>query len=106
MKGKKKYKDFFQEAKKYLSAQRIQKAKARAHTEVFKIRLSELRQKQGINQASVKGFTQSAVSKLEARKDMKVSTLLEYLDSIGMNIEILVHSKTHKMKPISLLKSA
>lgn len=42
----------------------------------------------GIRQEDIKGFTQSSISKLESRKDIKVSALIEYLDNIGMGVEI------------------
>lgn len=106
MRRARKYKDFFKEAKKHLSRERIKRAKAKAQAEIFAIRLAELRQKQGINQTDVEGFTQSSISKLESRYDMKLSTLLEYLDSIGMKVEILVRPKSGKRGAIPLLKSS
>ena len=36
----------------------------------------------------------SAVSKIEKRKDMKISTLIDYLDSLGMGLEIITYPKT------------
>ena len=38
-------------------------------------------------------FTQSSVSKIEKRKDMKISTLIDYLDSLGMGLEIITYPK-------------
>ena len=103
-KEKKKYKGFFQGIEKHLSPDQIKRAKAKAKAEIFSIRLSELRKKQGIPQIRVKGFTQSGISKLESRSDMKLSTLLEYMDSIGMKLEIIVHSKSGRHKAVPLLK--
>src|ERR1051326_7266191 len=101
----KKYKDFFKDAKKQLSHEQIKRANAKAQMDIFAIRLNELREMQGLTQMDIKGFTQSGISKLERRTDMKLSTLLEYLDSIGMQIEISVRSKSKSKKPISLLKN-
>lgn len=44
----------------------------------------------------MKAFTQTAVSKLEKRRDMKLSTLIEYLQGIGMGLEIRVYPKGSK----------
>ena len=38
-------------------------------------------------------FTQSSVSKIEKRKDIKISTLIDYLDSLGMGLEIITYPK-------------
>ena len=102
----KQYKDFFKESRKHLSPERVKRAHSKAQVEIFAIRLSELRKKQGLNQMDVEGFTQSSISKLESRTDMKLSTLLEYLDSIGLRVKILVQSKLKNEKPIPLLKSS
>jgi hypothetical protein len=63
----------------------------------------------GIRQQDVKSVTQSGVSKLESRKDIKISTLLEYLDDIGMGVEIKVFPKQKDRRSnkeeIILLKS-
>ena len=70
---------------------------ARAHREVkqeiFRIRLSDLRKRMGIKQTDIESFSQASISKLEKRKDMKVSTLVEYLESLGLGVEIKVFPK-------------
>ena len=85
---KRKYSDFFEEAEKSLSPERIKRARERAKEAITQIRLAELRKKLGVNQEEVKGFTQSNVSRLEARNDMKLSTLIDYLHRLGMGLEI------------------
>ena len=75
-----------------------------AASEIFKIRLAELRQKNNIRQTDVTSFSQSALSKLEKRKDMKISTLIEYMKSIGMGLEIKVFPKgKHSKKDEAIL---
>ena len=73
---------------------------------VLAIRLAELRQRQGVRQTQLKAFSQTGVSKLEKRKDMKLSTLIEYLADIGMGLEILVYPKNGKktQKKLTLLR--
>ena len=96
---------FFESAKKQLSHERLQRAHSKALSEIFSIRLAQLREQQGIAQTAVAGFTQSNVSRLEARDDMKLSTLIDYLQSIGMDIEITVKPKSSHVAPIKLLKT-
>ena len=91
-------KDFLDELSSQLSPDRVKKAKKEAEKEIFKIRLSELRKKVGMTQKEINAFSQSGISKLEARKDMKISTLIEYLESIGMGIEIKAISKKRRKK--------
>lgn len=73
---------------KDVSQKRLEKIEKETSNEIFKIRLSELRKKNNIKQTDVKSFSQSALSKLESRKDMKISTLIEYLKNINMGLEI------------------
>ncbi len=85
--------DFIVSAKSQLSPPRVKRAEAKANLEIINIRLSQLREQQGIRQTEVPGFTQSSVSKIEGREDIKLSTLLQYLEGIDMAIEIKVHPK-------------
>jgi hypothetical protein len=85
--------DFVDELASMMPAERVERANREAEKEIFQIRLAELRKKMGVRQEDIKTFTQSSISKLEARKDMKVSTLIEYLESIGMGLEIKAYPK-------------
>ena len=96
MKDKVKRKDFINELEGMLPPARVQRAKKEAEKEIFRIRLSELRKQMGVKQEDIRTFTQSGISKLESRKDMKISTLMEYLDNIGMGLEIKVYPKKRK----------
>jgi hypothetical protein len=60
------------------------------------IALRELRLEQNIRQEDIKGFSQPAISKLESRSDMRLSTLLKYIDALGYDITIQV---SHKENP-------
>ena len=79
-----------------MSSEQIRRSRQAAEREILALRLSELRERQGVKQADIKAFTQTAVSKLERRKDMKLSTLIEYLEGIGMGLEIRVYRKSRK----------
>lgn len=91
--------DFTDELASMLSPERVKRAKREAEKEIFQIRLAELRKSMGIRQEDLPAFSQSAISKLESRKDMKISTLIEYLDNIGMGIEIRVYPRNKENKP-------
>ena len=102
-----KRKDAITEMEKRMTQEQIRDAKLTADREILSIKLAKLRERRGIKQADLKTFTQTAVSRLEKRKDMKLSTLIEYLDDIGMGLEIRVYNKTGDKpgKPETLLKS-
>ena len=91
MKGFKK--DGWELLTKNLPQERCEASENEAASEIFKIRLADLRRKNNIRQTDVTTFSQSALSKLEKRKDMKVSTLIEYIKSIGMGLEIKAFPK-------------
>lgn len=57
------------------------------------MKLAELRERRGVKQSDITAFSQPAISKLERRKDMRLSTLIEYLDGIGLGLEIRVYPK-------------
>ena len=76
-----------------MTEEQIHHAHTIAEREILAIRLAELRERRGIKQTDFSTFSQTAVSKLEKRKDMKVSTLVEYLDEIGLGLELRVYPK-------------
>ena len=80
----------------------LEKARRMAQKESLNIRLAILREKYGIKQSEISNFTQTAVSKLENRKDIKISTLIDYLESLGMGIEITAYPKNSTKKEILL----
>jgi predicted XRE-type DNA-binding protein len=71
----------------------LEKARKIYERESLNIKLSQLREKYAIKQSEVSNFTQTAVSKLENRKDIKISTLIDYLGSLGMGLEIRTYPK-------------
>ena len=80
----------------------LARAKKRAKEESLNIRLSILREKYGMKQSEVSKFTQTAVSKLEKRKDIRISTLIDYLDSLGMGLEITARPRNSNKKELLL----
>jgi hypothetical protein len=97
-KMKAKNKDFITELEEMLPPERVTRARKEAEKEIFQIHLSELRKEMGIRQEDIKSFSQSSISKLEARKDIKISTLIEYLENLGLGIEIKAYQKNKARK--------
>ena len=79
-----------------MTPESIRRAHIKAEQKILTIRLSQLREELNKKQSEIENFTQSSVSKIEKRKDIKISTLIDYLDSLGMGLEILTYPKTAK----------
>jgi hypothetical protein len=76
--------------------------------ELLQIKLAELRRIMNVTQKEMEGFSQPGIASLEKRKDMKLSTLVNYLSKIDMGMEIKVfprHGKATVPKEILLLKT-
>ncbi|MGI5172676.1 XRE family transcriptional regulator [Treponema sp. OMZ 840] len=86
-------KDAIEMMETYMKPETVKRARIKAERESLTIKLAQLREKQNLTQTQITGFTQTAVSKLEKRKDLKISTLIEYLDSLGMGVEIRAYPK-------------
>ena len=80
----------------------LAKARKMAERESLNIRLGILREKYGVKQSEIANFTQTAISKLENRKDIRISTLIDYLDSLGMGLEIIAYPKNSTEKELLL----
>ena len=80
----------------------LARTKKMAEQESLNIRLGMLREKYDMKQSEVTNFTQTAVSKLENRKDIRISTLIDYLDSLGMGLEITACLKNSAKKELLL----
>ena len=80
----------------------LARAKKMAQEESLNIRLAILREKYDVKQSEIKNFTQTAVSKLENRKDIRISTLIDYLDSLGMGVEIVAYRRNSGEREVLL----
>ena len=78
-----------------MSPESLRRAYIKAEQDVMAIRLAQLREERNIRQSEMQNFTQSSVSKIEKRGDIKISTLIDYLDSLGMGLEITAYPKTN-----------
>jgi hypothetical protein len=107
MKTKRKYSDFFESAKKNMSSESIEIAKNKANKILFNMKLSDLRKQSGVKQTKIEGFSQTSISRIEGRDDIKLSTLVDYIHALGMEIEIKVinKKKRNQNKEILLMKA-
>ncbi|MCD1653172.1 helix-turn-helix transcriptional regulator [Treponema zuelzerae] len=64
--------------------------------ELLLINLAELREKYNVKQSEIKGFSQPAVSRIEGRTDIKLSTLIKYLSQLDLDMEIKVRPRNPK----------
>jgi len=71
----------------------VARSRAMAEQEILTIKLSQLREKLGVKQDEFNNFSQTSISRLEKRKDIRISTLIEYLSSLGMGLEIKTFPK-------------
>ena len=98
-----KYTDFFEEAQKSMSKDSIHRAEGEANKIMVNLGLAELRKQAGHSQSEIPGYRQSSVSKIEARKDIKISTLDSYCLSLGLGVEINALQVNQKGKSIKNL---
>lgn len=61
--------------------------------ELLMLNLAELREQYNVKQANIKGFSQPAISRIEGRKDIKLSTLIKYLTQMDLDMEIKVRPR-------------
>ena len=83
-----------------MTPESVARSRMMAEQEILTIRLGQLREKLGIKQDEFDNFSQTSISRLEKRKDIKISTLIEYLNNLGMGLEI----KTFPKKKINKIK--
>ena len=81
-----------------LPKERVKAVRKEAQEEILKIQLADLRRQMNINKDDVKRFSQVGVSNLEHRKDLKISTLVNYLHAIGMKVEIKAFPVKKRLK--------
>jgi hypothetical protein len=102
MKRKKYDPDFFKYAKDEIGEKRFSKAVKIGGDKANKIRLKMAREMIGLNQTDLKGITQPEASKIEGRKDMKISTLSKYAKALGMRVRISLVSEKDEKKSIRI----
>ena len=83
-----------------MNPESVTRSRIMAEQEILTIKLGQLREKLGVKQDEFDNFSQTSISRLEKRKDIKISTLIEYLNNLGMGLEIKTFPKK-KIKNIN-----
>ena len=78
-----------------MSPESVARSRLMAEQEILTIKLGQLREKIGVKQDEFKNFSQTSISRLEKRKDIRISTLIEYLNNLGMGLEIKTFPKNN-----------
>ena len=81
-----------------MTPESVIRSRKMAEQEILAIRLGQLREKLGVKQTEFNNFSQTSISRLEKRKDIRISTLIEYLNNLGMGLEIRTFPKTKRKK--------
>ena len=81
-----------------MSEESVKRSRMMAEQEILAIRLGQLREKLGVKQTEFDNFSQTSISRLEKRKDLRISTLIDYLNNLGMGLEIRTFPKTKRKK--------
>jgi hypothetical protein len=76
----------------------VARSRMMAEQEILTIKLGQLREKLGVKQDEFDNFSQTSISRLEKRKDIRISTLIEYLNNLGMGLEIKTFPKKNAKK--------
>ncbi|MCL1833168.1 MAG: XRE family transcriptional regulator [Leptospirales bacterium] len=71
-----------------MTPESVARSRKMAEQEILTIRLCQLREKLGVKQDEFDNFSQTSISRLEKRKDIRISTLIDYLSNLGMGLEI------------------
>ena len=81
-----------------MTPESVTRSRMLAEQEILTIKLGQLREKLGIKQDEFDHFSQTSISRLEKRKDIRISTLIEYLNNLGMGLEIKTFPKNNVRK--------
>ena len=91
-----------------MSSEAQSRAAARAQAMLLEMQLQDIRKSRNVTQvelAHVLNVEQAAISKLENREDMYVSTLREYIRALGGELQLVAkfpdaEIKVHNFEPI------
>jgi hypothetical protein len=100
LKKRKKMRDAIKMMESKMTPESVARSRMMAEQEILTIKLGQLREKLGVKQDEFDNFSQTSISRLEKRKDIRVSTLIEYLNNLGMGLEI----KTFPKKSVKKIK--
>jgi hypothetical protein len=89
-------KDALKAMESMMSEESIARSNEIYERELIILKLAELREKYQVKQTDIKGFSQPAISRIEGRTDIKLSTLIKYLTQMDLALEIKVRPRHPK----------
>jgi hypothetical protein len=89
-------KDAMEAMESVMSEESIARSNEQFEREMLMLKLSELREKYNVKQTDMKGFSQPAISRIEGRTDIKLSTLVKYVSQLDLEMEITVRPRHPK----------
>jgi DNA-binding Xre family transcriptional regulator len=101
-----KAKNVFDLIESRMTPESIRRSDGKARKMLLALRLAEFRKAMNKDQSSVKGFSQPAVSKIEGRGDIRLSTLVEYCHGLGAELRITAHPTSKRTKKEFILLEA
>ena len=104
-KNKRKKSDVFAILESRMSPASIKRSNAKARRMLLELRLAEFRRALRVDQSKVSGFSQPAISKIEARGDLKLSTLVDYCRGLGAELKISARRLKSGKKEFVLLRA-
>ena len=101
-------KDAMKAMESAMSEESIARSDGIYERESLLLKLAELRAQYKIKQSEIKGFSQPAISRIEGRTDIKLSTLIKYLTQMELKMEIRVrprHARKDLPSEVVLLRT-
>lgn len=101
-------KDAMKAMESSMSQESIKRSNEIYERELLMLNLAELREKFNLRQTDIEGFSQPAISRIEGRSDIKLSTLIKYLSQMDLDVEIKVRPRKIKKgqpKEVMLLET-
>jgi predicted XRE-type DNA-binding protein len=89
-------KDAMKAMESILSDESIDRSNGIYERERLLLNLAQLREQYNLKQSDIKGFSQPAISRIEGRTDIKLSTLIKYLAQMDLDMEIKVRPRKPK----------
>lgn len=90
-----------------LNDEQVKQSETMAEEMLLRYRLQKIHEEMGLDQSTFEAISEENNSATGNRNEMKVSTLKEYCNALGLEMEIIVRSKDKNavQKNITLLKS-
>ncbi len=86
-------KDAMMAMESVMSYESIAQSDAIYESQLFILKLAELREQYNIKQTDIKSSSQPSISRIKDRNDIKLSTVIKYLTQMDLEMEIKVRPR-------------